>query len=238
VLIQTSRRDIEWIVVDGNSTDGSVEYLRQIEDNIDVLVVEKDAGLYDAMNKGFRKSSGDYVHFLNSGDTFHASDVISLVVGYIREFDSIHGNKPQALFGDTQFVTSTGEPIGLISQLKPQRFPDELTFRSFRFGMNICHQSLFLHRSVFVPFNQEKYKLAADVDSIIASLKLLTQPGMNLGCVVSDFEVGGSSYQHTKKAWKERFEILGNHYGKFQNVIHHVWILVRRLLFDLKLYKP
>lgn len=238
VLKQSSKKEIEWIVVDGNSTDGSVEYLSEIQQHIDVLMVESDQGIYDAMNKGFNASSGDYVLFLNSGDTFHSADVIALTLGFIHEVESISGVRPQALFGDTQFVTPKGEPIGLISKLKPQPFPTELTGRSFRFGMNICHQSLFLHRSVFVPFNNKRYRLAADVDAIIASLKKLSTPGLNMGFVVSDFEVGGSSYQHTKKAWKERFEILGNHYGPMENLLNHAWILIRRVLFDLKLYKP
>ncbi len=238
VLKQTFRDQIEWIVVDGGSNDGSVDYLESIRTSIDTLVSEKDRGIYDAMNKGFALSTGDYLLFLNSGDTFHASDVVALTVGFIHEYQQIHSKKPEALYGDTQFVTPQGDSIGLISQLKPQPFPKELTASSFRFGMNICHQSLFLHRSVFVPFNDKKYRLAADVDSIIASLKQLTVPGLNLGFVVSDFEVGGSSYQHTKKAWKERFSILGEHYGWLPNLINHGWIFIRRALFSLKLYKP
>lgn len=238
VLNQTFRNQIEWIVVDGGSNDGSVDYLGTIQKSIDVMVSERDGGIYDAMNKGFTLSNGEYLLFLNSGDTFHASDVIALTVGFIQEFEQIHGRKPEALYGDTQFVTPKGDSIGLISQLKPQPFPKALTARSFRFGMNICHQSLFLHRSIFVPFNDKKYKLAADVDSIIASLKRLTTPGLSLGFVVSDFEVGGSSYQHTKKAWKERFTILSKHYGWLPNLFHHGWIFIRRVLFSLNLYKP
>ncbi len=238
VLKQTFRDQIEWIVVDGGSNDGSVDFLESIKISIDTLVSEKDKGIYDAMNKGFRLSTGEYLLFLNSGDTFHASNVVAQTIGFIHEFTHIHGKKPEALFGDTQFVTPQGGAIGLISQLKPQPFPKQLTFQSFRFGMNICHQSLFLHRSVFVPFNDKKYRLAADVDSIIASLKRLTMPGLNLGFVVSDFEVGGSSYQHTKKAWKERFTILSEHYGWLPNLFNHGWIFLRRALFSLNLYKP
>jgi glycosyltransferase involved in cell wall biosynthesis len=225
--------------VDGGSTDGSLEYLRSQEAQIDVLVSEPDKGIYDAMNKGYGLSTGNYLLFLNSGDSFHAPGVMASIVGFINEYKHIHaGKEPEALFGDTQFVTPTGEPIGLISRLKPQPFPSSLTYKSFRFGMNICHQSLLLHREVFVPFNAEMYRLAADVDSIIASLKRLSVPGLNLGIVVSDFEVGGSSYQHTKSAWKERFSILSNHYGLVSNCINHGWILIRRALFSLKLYKP
>ncbi|MFY7756771.1 MAG: glycosyltransferase family 2 protein [Flavobacterium stagni] len=238
VLKQTFRNQIEWIVVDGGSTDGSVDYLESISSSIGILISEKDEGIYDAMNKGFALSAGEYLLFLNSGDTFHASDVVALTIGFINEYTKIHGKKPEAMYGDTQFVSPQGDSIGLISQLKPQPFPKVLTAKSFRFGMNICHQSLFLHRSVFVPFNDKKYRLAADVDSIIASLKRLTVPGLNLGFVVSDFEVGGSSYQHTKKAWKERFTILSEHYGWLPNLFNHGWIFLRRALFSLNLYKP
>ena len=62
---------VEWIVVDGNRTDGSVDFLNSISSEIDTLIVESDKGIYDAMNKGLAAATGEYVWFLNSGDSFY-----------------------------------------------------------------------------------------------------------------------------------------------------------------------
>lgn len=62
---------VEWIVVDGNSTDGSVDFLHSISSEIDKLIVESDKGIYEAMNKGLAAATGEYVWFLNSGDSFY-----------------------------------------------------------------------------------------------------------------------------------------------------------------------
>ena len=233
ILGQQHRQDWEWIVIDGGSTDGSVDYLTGLKDQIAVLVSERDAGIYDAMNKGLRRATGEYVWFVNAGDALHGPDVLEKVVSAIRGFEQGHGGVgPDVVFGDTMFIDDAGEALGLISQLKPQPFPKKLHAGSFRFGMNVCHQSVLLRRSI-APKYDESYRLAADVDWMIAALKSMRGESLRLDFVVSDFETGGSSYQHTKKAWKERYSVLSKHYGALPNLISHGWIFFRRILFRL-----
>ena len=69
--IQIELKAVEWIVVDGNSTDGSIDFLHSISSEIDKLIVESDKGIYDAMNKGLSAATGEYVWFMNSGDSFY-----------------------------------------------------------------------------------------------------------------------------------------------------------------------
>ena len=76
ILAQTERKAFEWIVIDGGSTDGSAEFLKGISADIDVLVSEKDGGIYDAMNKGLGKAQGQYVWFVNAGDALHDDSVV------------------------------------------------------------------------------------------------------------------------------------------------------------------
>jgi hypothetical protein len=72
------------------------------------------------------------------------------------------------------------------------------------------------------------------VDWIIQILK--KNPSNSISpTLLSNFEVGGSSYQHTKKAWRERFDVLTKHYGLLPNLLAHVWIIIRRVFFNLKL---
>jgi len=218
---------IEWIVVDGNSTDGSVDFLNSISAEIDNLIIESDKGIYDAMNKGLAAATGEYVWFLNSGDSFYNN------LSLDRVCQSIGRSNADVLFGDTMFVSETGKNIGLISKLKPQRLPRKLTFSGFKYGMNVCHQSVIVRREICPNYNLD-YKLAADIDWILEILKH-NPSSKRVDYTIANFEVGGSSYQHTKKAWKERFQVFSKHYGIVPNLINHVWIIIRRIIFDIKI---
>ena len=217
--------DCEWIVVDGLSTDGSVEFIDYAP--FTHKIIEKDRGIYDAMNKGLKAANGDFVWFMNSGDRFHSSDSVSRMIYFIEQFPEI-----DCFYGDTEFVNEQYEPLGLISKLKPQKFPKNLNKNSFRTGMSICHQSFVVKKSKCDEYNLQ-YKFAADVDWIIRILK--KKPSTKaVDFVVADFAVGGSSYQHTQKAMKERYRILAEHYGWLSNILAHTWIVIRRILFNLK----
>jgi len=223
---QTARGQIQWIVVDGNSTDGSADFLRENSQNIDVLVIEPDKGLYDAMNKGLHLAESPYVWFMNSGDVIYTNDVAEKLLLLAK-------TEPDVIFGDTMFVHESGSDIGLISKLKPQRFPEKLDKWSFRFGMNLCHQS-FIAKKAICPDYDLQYRQAADVDWIIRILGK-NPSNIRFDGVIAGFETGGSSAQHEKKAWKERFAVLSKHYGFLPNCINHCWIVLRRLLFNLKI---
>ena len=226
---QTGREHVEFIVVDGGSTDGSAEFLRSRETHIDTVLIEKDKGIYDAMNKGLKAATGRYVWFVNSGDAIHDIQVAEQLLPMAVK-------SPDVIFGDTMFIDQDGNELGLISRLKPQPLPEKLGPGSFRYGMCVCHQS-FLVRRELAPLYNLKYKQAADIDWILQILRLKPR-SMRSAFVLADFETGGSSYQHEKKAWKERFAVLSHHYGWISNIVAHMWIITRRILFNLKLWKP
>jgi glycosyltransferase involved in cell wall biosynthesis len=219
---------VEWIVIDGNSTDGSIDFLNSISSEIDKLIIESDKGIYDAMNKGLAAATGDYVWFLNSGDSLHHSWVLSKLADALRATDTL----PDVVYGDTMFVDEDRNELGLISKKKPQPYPKRLHGGSFRFGMNICHQSFLAKRELSVDYNLE-YKQASDIDWIIGVLKR-SGSSLDAKIVISDFEIGGSSSQNTKKAWKERYKVLENHYGRIPNFFAHIWIFGRRGWFSLQ----
>jgi glycosyltransferase involved in cell wall biosynthesis len=213
--------------VDGNSVDGSVDFLNSISSDIDKLIVESDNGIYDAMNKGLSVATGEYVWFLNSGDSFYNNLSVD------RVCQSIGRSNADVVFGDTMFVSETGKKIGLISKLKPQRLPRKLTFDGFKYGMSVCHQSVIVKRELSPKYNLD-YKLAADIDWLLEILKHKPS-SKRLEYTISNFEVGGSSYQHTKKAWKERFQVFSKHFGILPNIYNHIWIIIRRVIFEIKI---
>ena len=228
VISQEVRRsDYEWLIIDGGSTDDSKTYLDSITEHIDFWVSEPDNGIYDAMNKGIAKAKGGYLWFLNSGDRFHHRKSLNDVLNAIEQ-------NPQAdvFFGDTDFVDEKYQSVGLISELKPQKFPEKITKSSFRFGMNICHQSIIVSAAISPKYNLA-YKQASDIDWILNVLE--SNPTTHkVSGVLSDFQIGGSSTENSRKAIKERYEIFKNHFGYLPNILAHVWIVIRRVLFNLK----
>ena len=84
LMAQNLKGDIEYIVVDGASTDGSLEIIESYKNNIDKALVEKDNGIFDAMNKGIKLASGEYIYFLNSGDEFASENILKTIVEKIE----------------------------------------------------------------------------------------------------------------------------------------------------------
>jgi len=217
----------ELIVIDGGTKGIDIDYFLNKYNKITVFISEIDRGIYDAMNKGITMAKGDYLWFLNSGDRFHHEQSLQDVLSAIEQ-----NPNADVFFGDTDFVDEKYQSIGLISELKPQKFPEKITKSSFRFGMNICHQSIIVRTAISPNYNLE-FKQASDIDWILNVLELnpITHkvPG-----VLSDFQIGGSSTENSRKAIKERYEIFKNHFGFLPNILAHVWIVIRRVLFNLK----
>jgi hypothetical protein len=134
------------------------------------------------------------------------------------------------------FIDSAGKELGLISKLKPQPLPVKLDKNSFRFGMNVCHQS-FIARRQICPDYDLQYRQAADIDWILKILR--NQPSnVKADMVIASFETGGSSAQNEKKAWKERYRVLEKYYGRIPNILAHCWIVIRRILFNAGVWRP
>lgn len=221
VVNQNAPKKWHWIAIDGGSTDGSKDYLEANSELFDLWVSEPDKGIYDAMNKGMQQVKQGFVWFLNSGDRLHGTNAIAEVLGAME-------THPQAdcFYSDTYFVDEQYRELGLISALKPQKFPKKLTFESFRYGMNICHQSFVVRRSL-APLYKLEYRQAADIDWILEILKKCPVC-VQVASVLSEFQTGGSSSQHARKAMKERYQILQSHFGFLPNLWAHAWIVLRR----------
>ncbi len=196
VLNQTFK-DIEYWIIDGASTDGTLEIIKKYDTQLNYLS-EPDRGIYDAMNKGLERATGQYVIFLNSGDEFYDNQVLERVFS-LPEAD--------VYYGDSVIVDEQGEVLGL-RRLRP---PRQLTWKSLAKGMLVLHQA-FIARRELCPHYDLKYKHAADFDWVIKVLKQ-SKKIVNTNMILVKFLAGGHSSKHIAASLKERFDILRRHYG-------------------------
>lgn len=102
-VISQTYRNVEYILVDGKSKDNTLSIADTYKERIHSLISEPDKGLYDAMNKGIRLATGDYLCFLNAGDKFHDKDTLQRMVDSLKE-----GELPDVLYGETAIVDESG----------------------------------------------------------------------------------------------------------------------------------
>jgi len=181
---------LEYIVIDGGSTDGSLDVLEKYKHHVDCLVSERDKGVYDAMNKGVRIAHGEWVLFMNAGDVFHDEMVVE------KMFQDRNLNGVSILFGDTECVFTNGNRLVKYGDYKIHQI------------MPSCHQSIFCRRELLVshPFDL-KYKVRADLD-FFCKMKKKECPIMYVPIVLSIFDRREGISTDFKKAKKEYFQIL------------------------------
>jgi glycosyltransferase involved in cell wall biosynthesis len=216
---QTSYPNVEHIIVDGASKDGTMEIVRRYADRIAKVVSEPDKGLYDAMNKGIGMASGDYLCFLNAGDCFHTDDTLKQIVGQISEREW-----PDVIYGETAIVDSEGKFL----HLRRLRAPEKLNYKSFRDGMLVCHQSFYAKRSI-APLYDLSYRYSADFDWCVQVMKQ-AHTLYNTHLTLVDYISEGMSTHNRRTSLWERFHIMVHHYGWCTTVMHHIKF-VFRLLF-------
>ena len=225
-------RDMEHLIIDGASTDETVamaEAYRQRASYDVIIQSEPDKGIYDAMNKGLRLATGDYVVFMNAGDTFHDERTLERVLGGITELrnSGTPELRPAVIYGDTDIVDSEGRFL----RKRHLSVPDRLTWRSFRKGMLVCHQAFYARQDIArdIPYDLQ-YRHSADVDWCIRVMKEAERrhlPLRRVPGVVADFMDGGNTTQNHRASLKERFTVMRRHYGLFTTLTMHAWFIVR-----------
>lgn len=232
-VLEQTYSHVEHIIVDGASTDATLDMVEAYKQKSDAedwchevrLKSEPDRGLYDAMNKGIQRATGQYVLFLNAGDTFPSADTLELVAESVGE-----GEEPPAvLYGDTDVVDDEGRFLRH-RRLSP---PRRLTWRSFMKGMLVCHQAFYARTDLAkaTPYDLH-YRFSADVDWCIRIMRLARRrrlPMRNVGAVVVNFLDGGMTTTNHRASLKERFHVMAHHYGFVPTVIMHAWFVVRSL---------
>lgn len=216
-LVALDYPEIELIVIDGKSSDGTVGVIQQFSDRIAYWVSESDSSLYDAMNKGMKKASGEYLWFINAGDIPYDSSVLSKIFLPSENYADIY-------YGETMVVDEQGDELGL--RRKP--LPDSLTWKSLRGGMVVCHQSIIV-RAAIAPQYRLKYRYAADIEWVISCLKLADEI-VNTHLILSQFQSGGISTRMRRNSLRERFTIMREHFGLFSTLVSHAGFAVDAII--------
>lgn len=212
-------RDFEHIVVDGASTDATVSLAMSNMPENRKLVSEPDNGLYDAMNKGLRMAQGDYVLFLNAGDSFATPETLAL-------YHEATSDNPDIIYSDTLLVDAERNVIGKRHLSVPKR----LTFKSFASGMLVCHQAFCVRRDLVVPYNL-LYRFSADYEWCLRILKKSTpEKCVNLKTAGIHYLCDGLTDRNRKASLKERYRIMCRYYGTLPTMLRHIGFLARHLL--------
>lgn len=238
-IINQTYPGIEYIIVDGGSTDGTVDIITNYELQITKWISEPDNGLYDAMNKGLQLATGDYVWFINAGDRVHSPSTVQEIVNQITpksskgDFPSPKSAHPtpslgccgaksrDIIYGETEISDAQGNSLGL----RRLKAPEKLTWKSFKTGMLVSHQSFIVKREIAEPYDLQ-YRYAADIDWCIRCLKKANHI-LNTQLILSWFLEAGYSAANRKASLRERYIIMCKYYGKIPTQIRHLWFAVR-----------
>lgn len=207
---------IEHIVVDGASTDGTLGVIGRYRGKIARLLSEPDHGIYDAMNKGIALATGEYLWFLNAGDTPATANALN---GLLRGED-----KPDYIFGDTRLIEDDGTLRKLV------RAPARLDWRAMTHGMQVSHQS-FIARRAIAPMYDLRYRYIADQKWIIDILKASGQ-GLRVRQPLSNYLLGGLSYRRFGRfvAEKIRYSFAELHWARA------LWVSAEDIVKAAKFY--
>ncbi len=219
-VVGQSYKQVEYIIVDGKSTDKTLDVIGRYK-GVDHLISEPDGGLYDAMNKALKLATGDYVWFLNSGDQVYSLDTVKQMIAGLT-------GMPDIIYGGTMIIDEQQIEIG-DRRLKP---PANLSWKSFRQGMVVCHQSIIVKREIAPEYNLE-YRFSADIDWAIRASKR-ARLIHNSGLILSKFLEGGLTRHNIKAGLRERFRIMTGFYGFIPTVLRHFVFGIRLTNFFLR----
>lgn len=216
-------KNFEYIVVDGDSTDNTLAVIANANLNNLKLISEPDNGIYFAMNKGLHIAKGDYMIFLNAGDSFHDSGTLSLFAAAI-----IDNSYPGVVYGQTVLVDSSRKIIGK----RHLEAPEKLVYSSFSNGMVVCHQAFCALRRLIQDYNT-KYRFSADYDWCIRILQH-SRRNVYIPETVIDYLSEGVTTANHKASLKERFKIMCYYYGTIPSILRHIRFAFRYLSRSLR----
>ena len=193
-VISLNYDNIEFIVIDGGSNDGTVELMQKYKSSIDYWVSEPDNGIYDAMNKGINVATGDWLNFMNAGDYFSNENVLN-------EIDFTANKKVDILYG---YKSQKGKLF----------YP--MNIKNLEIGVIFGnHQSMFFNKNKLQNelYYDEKYQIYADYELVNRIYKQKNSVINFVNVLVADFEGGGISEKPSTQKRKDKYKIVYKSYG-------------------------
>lgn len=221
-LLAQIRRDFEWIIIDGASEDGTIEYLKNMTlDEPLFTLSEPDAGLYEAMNKGIKKSSGQYVLFLNSGDTFATDQTLENITKACTK-------NPDFIYGDS-----------LENHKNKIHYKRANPAKKVIWGMFTHHQSMLYKRSIISENDlryRQIYSIAGDYDFTLRFLQL-AKKSLHIPIPICTFELGGLSQQNAFEGRRQQYIIRGT-LRVGPQYLNFLVFAVQTLSWNLRVHAP
>jgi glycosyltransferase involved in cell wall biosynthesis len=204
VLNQTYQ-NIEYIIIDGGSTDGTLNIIKKYEKFLDYCVSEKDKGIYDAMNKGIQLAKGKWINFMNCGDTFYSKDTIKSI-----PFTNFQNSS--MIYGKARLFSESRKLIKILNPFICNKFNLALLG-----GANICHQAVFYNADIKFRF-PDKFKISGDLFSYFQYIKY--GPAKRLDIIICNYYLGGYSEIYNKSK-SERQTILKEQVGAWAFLLYY-----------------
>ena len=220
-VVNQNYQEFEYIIIDGGSTDDSVEVIKEFAEHIDYWVSEPDKGIYNAMNKGIERVHGEYCIFMNSGDCFHSNDVIEKFVTNINNEDIACGD---TYLGETKKAFA------------------EITFETL-FNSSICHQSAFIKTKLMKKYMyDESLKIVADRKFFLQAFITENCTYKPLHFIVANYDITGFSAQNRTLSELEYKKVLEEiipyrirvDYGKKREGLLYGDDFYSKLFFEIK----
>ncbi len=220
-VLNQSFSDYEYWVIDGGSTDGTQEKIKKYSDKIQ-FISEKDNGIYDAMNKGIAKSKGQWLYFLNAGDTLYTADVLKSI------FEKKYNDDVELIYGN---IKTKNHPSG-----SDYTQGHEIRLSDFYYRTGLCHQAAFSNRKAFDSigvYNNKDYPILADQEWFVRFFRA-NKKSVYRNIIIANYEIVGASFLKRSQSHTEHLKIAQNHFDpwvKFQNTIRSPFVKVKiRLL--------
>ena len=211
-------RDFEYLVIDGASSDDTLQLVENAGIATTTVWSEPDKGLYDAMNKAIERAQGKYLIFLNAGDAFAQPETLGHIA--LKAQDD-----PDVIYGQTQLVDAQRNVVGMRHLTAPKR----LDWKSFKDGMLVCHQA-FIARREICPSYDMQYRFSADYDWCIKVLRKSDSCAyVGDDPIISFLNDGGLTTKNHKHSLKERYHIMCRYYGTVPTMLRHLRFACRHL---------
>lgn len=230
-IVNQTWQDFEWIVVDGGSNQETLDKFEKYKKRIDKFISEPDNGIYDACNKGIELANGEYVIFMNAGDSFYSHEVLSNIF-------SKHNYTSGILYGDTVMIDNK---IKKSKQKHCAKIPHKIS-KCYFYTATICTQSMFVKKELYYKYGLHnlKYKILGDLDRNLA----FVSNGENFEYIpeiVSYYDKNGisSSLKTIDVRLQEQKEIIKTYFDSdeisfYENLINFKYKNIFERLFSIK----
>ncbi len=181
-VLEQTYEHIEYIVIDGNSNDNTLDIIKRYQDKIDIVISEPDQGIYDAFNKGARLASGQYIHYLNADDYFLHSDVITQAV---REMN--HLPEADIYYGGIMFKNDITDYFSILNR--------SISYDEFAKGLMLPHPAMFTRKETMLAEGlfDTSYRIAADFELTAKIYKHHPERVIHFPVLMTVFRLGGIS---------------------------------------------